>query len=1141
MQLSFKENKFITNIYRFGRKKRFAELQAGSFFLALIALVFGLSITLADHQFYFSQFTRWGLLLVNLALWTWLLIIFFFKLLGNFVSFKQNSDLTPTAEDIGQYFPEFKDLIVNTYHLIIRPSVIQTSEELRRAAVKDGLKQTSGINFKDSIRIKHYLPPILLTLSVLISALTLLWFHHVEIIHSAKRLINPSEEYLIVPPFRFSVHPGDTSALRGQSIAVKAVYSGPELQTCQLFIRSGGEKSGDIHKMDMHFQNQEFKTVIKDVRSFFVYQIKGLPLRKKQLTDHIWSDIFTVDVLIPPQAGNLDVILYPPPYSGLNTRRLDRNIGDITALAGTRAVLSFDINKELANAELVFGSGERVELQLKGLRAQGKFIIKDEDSYKISLRDTSGLENINKIEYQIGIIHDALPVIEITEPGHDVDSPLDALLQVKVKASDDYGIGKVEMYYRYLPNAAETADTIWQHFKLTPVTYNRRQQEFYHIWNFNKMPLTFEDALEYYTSAEDNRRPGPAGKSRTQSFLVRFPSLDELFDSFAEEQDQQTEELEDVVRDSEELKKTLGELSRDLKKTDNIQWEQKQQISKALDKQKQLQEKLDDIKEKMNELIEKLDQNNMISGDVLEKYSQLQELFRQVATPELMKAIRDLQKALDANNSQNMEKALEQFKLNQEAFKEKIERTMELLKQVQLEQKMDQLVQKAKSLREQQERISRQISDQQNPQKDDFKKMENSVKNQSQNLKELERDLHEMNKEPRLSHFKETKDLLNEAADKIADPGLDKDMKQLSRSLSSENKSGAETSSKKLENRFQDIENTLSSSQQKMLNQNKAEIKQKMARAMQRLLKLSHEQEKIQKKTQKASPLGDGLKDISAQQGKLYSNFQKAVSDIIGLSKETFFINPSISKSLGKTQQNIQNSLDQLSERNKSAAARGQKKAMGGLNESARHLHNSMQQLDQSGSGTGFEQFMEQMRKMAGMQGQLNEETIGLFQAQGNSGQLSLQQQGEIHRLAAEQGALRKALQQLHEKMGQRDDILGDMGRLSAEMDEVVQDLLKQNVDRKTINRQRKILSRMLDAQKSLEQRRYSKKRKAQLAKKYLAKDPRVLIKKNDVDIEALQRALSQALKEGYSQEYQLLIEAYFKSLIERENAGTKN
>jgi hypothetical protein len=126
-------------------------------------------------------------------------------------------------------------------------------------------------------------------------------------------------------------------------------------------------------------------------------------------------------------------------------------------------------------------------------------------------------------------------------------------------------------------------------------------------------------------------------------------------------------------------------------------------------------------------------------------------------------------------------------------------------------------------------------------------------------------------------------------------------------------------------------------------------------------------------------------------------------------------------------------------------------------------------------------------------------------------------------------------MQKMNDQMGNRDDGLGRLGEMGGQMEEVVEDLLNMNVDRKTIDRQRQILSRMLDAQKSVREREYSKKRKAEQAKQYIARDPGALENPEDEQLKAIQDALKQALREGYGPDYQKLIEAYFKMLSEEE------
>jgi hypothetical protein len=133
--------------------------------------------------------------------------------------------------------------------------------------------------------------------------------------------------------------------------------------------------------------------------------------------------------------------------------------------------------------------------------------------------------------------------------------------------------------------------------------------------------------------------------------------------------------------------------------------------------------------------------------------------------------------------------------------------------------------------------------------------------------------------------------------------------------------------------------------------------------------------------------------------------------------------------------------------------------------------------------------------------------------------------------MAAQQQAIKQAMEEMSDQMGNRSDILGRLNEMGGEMEEVIQDMLENNIDRRTIDRQRQILSRMLDAQKSVREREHSKKRQAERAKQYIAKDPGSIKNFEDVSQKELQDALKKALSEGYHSDYQRLIEIYFKEL----------
>ena len=139
-------------------------------------------------------------------------------------------------------------------------------------------------------------------------------------------------------------------------------------------------------------------------------------------------------------------------------------------------------------------------------------------------------------------------------------------------------------------------------------------------------------------------------------------------------------------------------------------------------------------------------------------------------------------------------------------------------------------------------------------------------------------------------------------------------------------------------------------------------------------------------------------------------------------------------------------------------------------------------------------------------------------------------QQQSLRSLAAQQEALRQQMQELQDEYGERGNILGRLNALGEEMKKVADDLRNSKVDQKTIERQEQILSRLLDTQKSVNRREYSKKRKAESGSEFNRRSPELT---GDAvgENEELMELIKKALQEKYPRKYDRLIKAYFKSL----------
>ena len=256
------------------------------------------------------------------------------------------------------------------------------------------------------------------------------------------------------------------------------------------------------------------------------------------------------------------------------------------------------------------------------------------------------------------------------------------------------------------------------------------------------------------------------------------------------------------------------------------------------------------------------------------------------------------------------------------------------------------------------------------------------------------------------------------------------------------------------------------------------------------------------------------------------------MKNTISLSKETFLVSPKMGRKLGKANAQMEASKGKLAERNGNGSLGNQGEAMLALNEGAQTIIQTIKQMQDSGSASGYNEFLKQMELMANQQGELNQQGSQLA-----LGQLAASmQQSLIEQMLFKQQGIRNSLKQMMKKMAEEGNQgLGDLSGISNEMDQVINDLKRKKFDRETSNRQQRILSRMLDSQKSLTQRGFEDERKSQTAEQIILGGPMGLPENLGQRQSLIMEAMDIALKSGYNNDYQKMIRRYFNSLSELE------
>ena len=272
------------------------------------------------------------------------------------------------------------------------------------------------------------------------------------------------------------------------------------------------------------------------------------------------------------------------------------------------------------------------------------------------------------------------------------------------------------------------------------------------------------------------------------------------------------------------------------------------------------------------------------------------------------------------------------------------------------------------------------------------------------------------------------------------------------------------------------------------------------------------------------------LSELANEQQLLQDQLKLTMKKGFDLSKETFFITPEMGKEFGLAFAQMNSSKSKLFERNTLSSVQNQEKAMNALNETARKIIENIKKMRESETTSGYEEFLERMKAISEKQSSINGQSMDLSLGQF----LAQKRDGVIGSVLNQQNGIKKSLQQLMKEFENNPNISKELlSGILKEIDEVIKNIEQGNSKQTIINRQKKILSRMIDSQKSLTIRGEKEKERTSITAQQKEYDE--IMKSNTNNDQTnliIIDAMNEALSSGFSIEYQKMIRRYFNSML---------
>ena len=253
-------------------------------------------------------------------------------------------------------------------------------------------------------------------------------------------------------------------------------------------------------------------------------------------------------------------------------------------------------------------------------------------------------------------------------------------------------------------------------------------------------------------------------------------------------------------------------------------------------------------------------------------------------------------------------------------------------------------------------------------------------------------------------------------------------------------------------------------------------------------------------------------------------------------SKDSFTIDTRLLRQIAVVQSMMSNAAAKIADGGTSAGQREARRALGSVNGLVVNLLSKKQGQSQ-GRGSALQQLMQQLQQMAGQQQQLTDATAELQRQMERMG-MGSEVSRQLADIRARQGQLLEDARRLADEFGDRREILGRLDDTVEEMEETLEEMGRTGASDETINRQKRILSRLLDAQRSLRRRDYTQERRSRTGEAYGRTSPGDVPSSLTTATEELREDLLRAMQREYPTEYRELIRAYFDGLAKDVTEG---
>jgi len=760
-----------------------------------------------------------------------------------------------------------------------------------------------------------------------------------------------------------------------------------------------------------------------------------------------------IDVALPAFLADLGLTARFPSYLNRSDEPLLVGPDVIPLPAGTIVLTSGSASVPLASAAWTLES--RVEpLHIAGTRIDGRFTPPASGTWRLRAlsADGSALEGVAP-ELHLLIVPDSAPIVMLPVPGRDTTLPISLHQQLVADIRDDHGITRAYVVSWRVSRTGRVGEAVRESLDVSGVGDRAIVQGRLDAEQRGLLP---GDTLRLYVEAFDNAPTPHSGRSA--EIALRLPSMEELraqareaahaVASAADSVSAAQRELSDRTRD------LAQERSRDpdgrpagrpdgragTQQNGAMSFQSTQRAEEIARDQAAMSQRVQELAQAVEEIARAAKAAGVDDSAFQNRLREVQELLQRAMTPELEQRLRELQEALARLDPEATRQALQRLAEAQQELRRELERSQELFKRAALEGELASLAKDAEDLQRRQAEWN----------KDEAQHPDSAAAAAERDLAtatdSLARGVERAGQTVPLQQ--------SQAAARRAQGA----MQEAANAASQRDSRGARASGQEAADSLAQLPNALRQRRDSLASAWRQETLDALNRALAETAALARRQQEV------ADALRDGEAGAAtrARQAAVEEGTHAIEQEIDAAAGRHALVSPQLEAALGYAQNQMKQAREQLEQGDPSpaTAAPFAEQALDALNATAHALVRTAERVAGAQSGSGFQEALEQLARMAQQQQGMNGDAQGLLPMMGASGDAVMQR---LRELAGRQRQLAEQLERL-----QAGGDAGAAGALAQEARELARQLEAGRLDRRTIERQERLYHKLLDAGRSL-------------------------------------------------------------------------